>query len=36
MKMLICSYKNDSDFYYKIYCGKDVTSYFDNLEKSDK
>ena len=25
-------YKNDSDFEYKIYCGKDVTELINNLE----
>lgn len=30
-------YKNDSDFKYKIYCGKDVTDEVNNLEsKGDK
>ena len=27
------TFKNDTDFHYKIYCGKDVTSYVDELEK---
>lgn len=29
------TFKNDKEFCYKIYCGKDVTSYVDNLEILD-
>lgn len=30
------TFKNDNEFHYIIYCGKDVTNYVDYLEKSDK
>lgn len=30
------TFKNDRDFTYQIYCGKDVTELIDDLESSDK
>ena len=30
------TFKNDKDFHYQIYCGKDVTNYINDLEKGDK